>query len=96
MKKIQNCFAYHCYLTSVLFAHLTQETFHQVRYVFFMFAEWRHMDIEHIQTVVEIVSKLAPGHGFLWHLVSRSQYANVHRCLHFAAQAAELAVFQNA
>ena len=46
------------------------------------------MNVEHIQTVIEVVAKLTSGHGLLWHLVGCGQDANVHCSLHFAAQAA--------
>src|ERR1700682_4860922 len=69
MKKIQDSFADDCDFTSMLCAHFTQKTLHQLRYVLLVVAQWRHMNVEHIQPIIEVVAKLTPGHCLLWHLI---------------------------
>ena len=54
------------------------------------------MNVEDIQTVIEVVAKLTAGHGLLRHFIGCGQDANVYGSLHFAAQTAQLPVLKHA
>ena len=81
---------------SVFLVHVRQQGVHQVGQVFLVFAQRRHVNVEDVQTVEEVVAKLSSGHRFLRRFVGGGQHANVDRGFGFAAQAAQLAVFQHA
>src|ERR1700693_1968452 len=80
----------------MLCAHFTQKTLYEVRYVLLMVAQWRHMNVEHIQPIIEGVGKITPGQGPRGHLIGCAQDENVHCGFHLAAQTAQLAVFEHA
>ena len=55
-----------------------------------MVAQGRHVDVEYIEAIVEIVAQLATGDGILGNLVGGGEDADIHSGLGFAAQPAEL------
>ena len=72
------------------------EGFHQQRNIFRALAQRRQMDREDVQSIVEIVTKLAIGDHLFQIAVSGSDQANVGLDQFIAAQTFKLLLLQNA
>ena len=68
--------------------HLDQHGIHDRRDIFLVVSERRHMQIEHVQPVVQITAKMAVGNCFSWIFVGCSQDSNIHWHLDLAAKPA--------
>src|SRR4030081_1807780 len=60
-----------------------------------MLAQGRHVNVENVKTVVKIAAYFTAGDGVLRDFVGRGQDAHVYRRFDFAAEAAQLVVFQH-
>ena len=63
--------------------------------VFHMFAQGRHMDVEDVESIVEVGPQLALGNGLAGIAVGGRQHAHVHVLLGARAQPAQLALLEN-
>ena len=68
-------------------AHFLQERVHQVRQVILMLAKRRHVDIENVEPVEQVVAQFSARDGFFWNLVGCGQNADVDGCFYLATQA---------
>ena len=50
-----------------------------------MLAQRRHVDVEYVQPVIQIVAEFATRYRLLWNFVGGGEYANVRFCLNLAA-----------
>ena len=96
VEQVEHRFADRADLPGMLGAHLAKQQLNEVRNVFLVFAQRRHMDVEDIEAIVEIAAQLPAGHGFIGHFVGGGEDAHIHRRLDLASQAAQLVVFQHA
>ena len=80
----------------MLFVHVRQQGLHQLRDVFLVLTQRRHVNVENVEAVVKIVAQFAAGNRFFGNFVGGRQNADIHRGLHLAAQPAQFAVFENA
>ena len=67
---------------------------HQGQQILFMFAKWWQMNVKHIQSEVEILSQMSLRHGLFRIFVCRREHAHIHRCFHFASQAADFVIWK--
>jgi hypothetical protein len=70
-------------------AHFVEQGLYQVRDVFFMLAQRRHVDVEDVETVVKVVAEFARVR-LLRNLVCRRENADIYRGFDFASQTAEV------
>src|SRR5271156_2763363 len=95
-EQIHNRFADGGHFAAVLRAHFRNQKLHQVGDVLLVFPQGRHVDVEHIQPVIEIAAQLTRGNGIVGNFVGGRQHAHINRRFHFASQAAQLMVFEYA
>ena len=72
------------------------ESFHQQRDIFRALAQWRQMDREDVQSIVEIVTKFAIGDHLLQIAVSGCDQAHIGLDQLITAQTFKLLLLQNA
>ena len=61
-----------------------------------MLAQRRQMDVENVQAEIEVLAQMPIGDGLFGIFVGGGDHADVHGRFHFAAEAADFVVFQNA
>ena len=84
------------HFAAMLLAHFRKQKLNQGRNVFLVFPQRRHVNIEDIEAVVEIAAQFASRHGLVGNLIRGREHADIDRSLHFASQAAQFAILQNA
>src|ERR1700730_17486409 len=60
-----------------------------------MLAQGRHVNVENVKAIIKIPAYFTAGHGVLRNFIGRGQDANVYRGFDFAAEAAQLVIFQD-
>src|SRR3972149_2612134 len=63
--------------------------------VFGALPQWRNIDLDHIEAVVQVLAKSSGAHGLLQVAVGDGNDANVYRKVAHAADTANALVFQN-
>ncbi len=96
LEHLQDIVRHAGHFAAMLGVHVGKQRVYQLRNIFFVVAQRRHVDVKNVQPVIEIAAQFALGHGLFGYFVCGSQYSNIDRRLYFAAQAAKLAVFQHA
>ena len=64
--------------------------------ILFAIAQWRQMNVEHVETVEQVLAQMAIGNGLAGVLVRSSDHPHVHRSFRLAAQPAHFMIFQYA
>src|SRR6266436_5761393 len=80
---------------AVLFIHVAEDIFHQQRDVVFVIAQWRQVNMKHVQAKEKILAHSPLSDSALRVLVCRGKHAHVHGRFALATQAPHLAVFQH-
>jgi len=71
----------------MLCIHLAEKLLHEFRDVIFVLTQRRHVDVEHVKTIVEIIAKLTVRHGLFRYFVRGGKNSHVNGGFHLAAQA---------
>src|SRR5260370_39650095 len=61
-----------------------------------MLAQGRHVNVENVESIIKITAYFTAGYGVLWDFIGRGQDAYVYCRFDFAAEAAQLVIFQDA
>src|SRR5260370_309439 len=61
-----------------------------------MLAQGRHVNVENVESIINITAYFTAGYGVLWDFIGRGQDAYVYWRFDFAAEAAQLVIFQDA
>ena len=96
IKQAQHGVADGAHAALVLVVHGLDEGLGEGGNVFLVVAQGGHVDVEDVEAVVEIVAQLAAGDGFFGNLVGGGQDADIDGGFGLAAEAAQLAVFEDA
>src|SRR3974390_237661 len=82
--------------TIVLFIHVSHKGVDEVGQVFDVLAQRRHVNVEYVQAIVQVIAQFTTGHRFFRRLVGGGEDAHVHGGFAFGSEPAQLAVFENA
>src|SRR5271165_2333938 len=93
---IEHCFTHRADFAAMLFSHLSQQALHQRRDIFLMLAQRRHVDVEDVEAVIKVAAQLAARYGLVGNFIGGCQDSNINRGLDLAAEAPQLAIFENA
>src|SRR5579884_300757 len=80
----------------MLAIEVAEQSLRNQRDVFSSVAERRELNMEHVQTVIEILSQFAPSHGHLGNLVGGGYDAHIHLQLGFRTQPADASILEHA
>src|ERR1700680_1817016 len=79
----------------MLCVHLRKQKLYQVGYVVLILAQGRHVNVENVKAIIKITAYFTAGYGVLRNFIGRGQDAHVYRGFDFAAEAAQLVIFQD-
>ena len=80
----------------MLRVHVREKRLHQLRKIFLVFAQGWHMDVKHVEAIVQVVTKFPARDCLLRSFVGGRKDAHIHGSLYLAAEAAQFVVLQNA